>query len=265
MAGKITTILAKREAETYCLQGLHKEALHIYRKLLTGSPNLDPAFKAGIENQIDKISAELESDDLLEANRLTAADILRVKKGWGDEATESDMLICAQAFHQIGYYQEALVELGGMLRKGCATEKTSTLLADSLVQMCPSSQTVETLEKFYRNHIRHPEDQFHLAMMIAEEMVDLKQPDHAMAIVAYLQKHPAAGERDAQRLAAIADSIGALDTATPHIALDETDPDTEAPAPAGHEDPDAPADPPSPPKGRIRSLFRRLSFFRRNP
>lgn len=32
MAGKITTILVKKEAETYCSHGLHKEALDIYKK-----------------------------------------------------------------------------------------------------------------------------------------------------------------------------------------------------------------------------------------
>ncbi len=263
MAGKITTILAKKEAETYCLHGLHKEALHIYRKLLTASPNINPAFKAGIEHQIEKISAELESDELMESNRLTAADIVRVKKGWGEEATESDMMICAQAFHQIGYYKEALNELGGMIQKGCTTQNISTLLAECMVRLSPSSQVTETLEKFNSKHLNHSEDRFHLSMMIAEEMVDLKQPDHAMAIVGYLQNHSAAGKSDAQQLAAIAERIETLEPDTPLEEPDSNLQPSEAPSPAEKGQQDEPADAPQPTGDRPKSIFRWLSFFRK--
>ena len=263
MAGKITTILAKKEAETYCLHGLHKEALHIYRKLLTASPNIAPAFKAGIEHQIEKISAELESDELMESTRLTAADIIRVKKGWGKEATESDMLICAQAFHQIGYHKEALLELGGMLQKGCATDNISTLLAECLVRMCPSSQVVEALEKFNDQHLNHPEDRFHLSMVLAEEMVDLKQPDHAATIVAHLQEGSAAGKRDSQHLAAIADRIGDLDTGHSNEAPDSQSQPSEASSSAEKSQEDRTEDSLSPSADSPRSIFRWLAFFRK--
>lgn len=263
MAGKITTILAKREAETYCIQGLHKEALQIYRKLLNTSPNIDPSFKAGIEDQINKISAELESDDIIEANRLTAADIVRVQKGWGEDATESDMLICAQAFYQIGYYKEALHELTGILRKGCAIEKISTLLAGCLVHMCRPSQTAGVLEKLYRDNLNHPEDQFHLSMMLAEEMVALKQPHHAKTMVRYLQQHSEAGETDAQRMAAIVDSLehpdqGQTDTDPNHQGVD-----SEKLSPTDQINQDAGSDPSSIPKESPPKKNRWFSFFRK--
>lgn len=263
MAGKITTILAKKEAETYCLHGLHKEALTIYRKLLSTSPSIDPAFKAGIENQIKKISDELESDDLKEVNRLTAADIVRVKKGWGEDATESDMLICAQAFHQIGYYKEALLELVSMLKKGCGTERISTLLADCLAQLFRPTKVVGALEKFSRDSLNHPEDRFHLSMILAEELATLKRPHHAIAIVDYLQAQSSAGEQDAQRLIAIAESIGPLDPEPPEEEPNQQPPDAEKAAPKNESPPADTPDPPSQAGNKLKTLFRWLPFYRK--
>ena len=153
MAGKITTILAKREAETYCTQGLHKEALHLYRNLLATSPNIDPSLKAGIERQIDKISAAMESDDLEEANRLSAADIRRVKQGWGEQATAGDRLICAQAFYQIGHYRESLDEMTQMLHHGCETKWISHLFAECLVKMHPPDEIAKSFEAISSQNI----------------------------------------------------------------------------------------------------------------
>lgn len=53
---------------------------------------------------------------------------MRVKKGWGEEATDGEMMICARAFYRIGYDAEALHQLSEMLQKGCAMEKTRRLM-----------------------------------------------------------------------------------------------------------------------------------------
>jgi thioredoxin-like negative regulator of GroEL len=263
MAGKITTILAKREAETYCTQGLHKEALHIYHRLIATTPNIDPALKAGIENQIEKISAELESDDIEEAKQMTADDIRRVKKGWGEEATESDMMICAQAFCQIGCYEEALHELADMLRKGCATEKTPPLVADCLANMCAPEQLVDRIEKTINASFRQAENQFDYAALLAQEMVALNQPRHAGAILAYLQEHPRSDGDASQRLAAIADSIDRLASGQTDAAPDPQAAAPDQPAPAGDDSPTPLPDKRPSLKEKIRSFIRRLPFFGR--
>lgn len=260
MAGKITTILAKKEAETYRIQGLHKEALRIYRSLLVTSPNIDPALKAGIENRIDKISAALASEDLKEANRLTVNDIIRVRKGWGEEATGADMMICARAFHQIGNYKEALVELAEMLQKGRATEKTHPLVADCLVKLYPPAEVADAIEKLYKENFDAPEDQFHHTASVVEAMVSQKQIPHANAILTYLEKLPALDGKASRRLAAIADRIAPLkpgpmdaDHGRHAIAPDPPPTGEEIPHPFPHR--------PSRPKNGARSLLRWLPFF----
>jgi hypothetical protein len=276
MAGKITTILAKKEAETYCTQGLHKEALHLYHRLIATTPNMDPALKAGIEYQINKISAELASDDIEEAKRMTADDIRRVKEGWGDEATESDMMICAQAFCQIGCHEEALQELADMLKKGCATKKTPPLVADCLANMCAPEQLVDMMEKIINESFSQPKNRFDYAALLAQEMVALEHPGHARAILAYLQAHPQSDGDAAQRLAAVADGIEGLESGPMDAAPNTQAAAPEQPAPAGDDTPaplpeqptpagdDTPAllpDKHSPIKEKIRSFIRWLPRF----
>jgi hypothetical protein len=261
MAGKITTILAKREAETYCTQGLHKEALHIYHRLIATTPNIDPTLKAGIDSQIEKISAELESDDVEEAKRLTADDILRVKKGWGDDATVSDVMICAQAFCQIGCYKEAFYELAGMLRKGCATEKTPPLLADCLAKMYSPEQVVDVIENLSAKNFNFPENALQYVALLAQEMVNLKHPHHAEAILAYLENHPESNGNTFQRLGDIADSIERPDPEQGDAA-----PDLHAAVPEQTSPEDDSIQNPLPGKkwshlkDKTRSFLRRLPF-----
>ncbi len=261
MAGKITTILAKKEAETYRIQGLHKEALRIYRSLLVTSPNIDPALKAGIENRIEKISAALASEDLKEANRLTVDDIIRVKKGWGEEATEVDMMICARAFYQIGNYKEALGELAEMLQKGRATEKTHPLVADCLVKLYPPAEVADAIEKLYRENFDATEDQFHHTASVAEAMVSQKQIPHANAILTYLEKHPALDGKASRRLAAIADRIAPLKPGPMDADHNRQSMTQDPPPPRGEEIPHPLPHRPSRPKNGARSLLRWLPFF----
>lgn len=265
MAGKITTILAKREAETYCTQGLHKEALRIYRSLLASSPNIDPALKTGIENQIGKISVEVESGALKEANLMTADDIMRVKKGWGEEATESDMMICAQAFCQIACYKEALLELVGMLQKGCATEKTAPLMADCLAKMYPPEKLSDIIEKIIKKSFNQPGEQLNFSALLAEEMVALKQPHHANAILAYLQKYPECDGESSQRLAAIADSIERLGQRQVHAAPNPQGIAPEQPSPAANDIGTPLSQQREKPIDKIRSFLRWLPYFGKQP
>lgn len=261
MAGKITTILAKREAETYCTQGLHKEALHIYRDLLASSPNIDSAFKAGIENQMEKISAELESNAPNEVNQLTAAGILRVKKGWGEAATESDMMICAQAFYQIGCYAEALIELEGMLKKGCSTDKTAPLTAGCLVKLYRPTQVTDAIDKLNSETFNHPEGRLHHTLLLAEAMVSRKAPQYATAIIEDLQKHPAMDGNASRRLAAIAESMARPDPEKVDATDDRRATVPEQPTPAADDIPCPSPEKPSHPKSKTRFLLRWLPFF----
>jgi tetratricopeptide (TPR) repeat protein len=135
MVGKITTVLIKKEAEAYRVQGLHQEALSLYDHLLSSSPNIDPALKEAIKSQIEGICEDLQTFASKRSQPLSINEILRIKEGWGDSASEADIMVCAQAFCQIGAFKDALEEFRKLLKAGCAPVKLAGSVAQCLAQL----------------------------------------------------------------------------------------------------------------------------------
>jgi len=210
MAGKITTILARNEAEVYRAQGLHKEALEIYCNLLATSPHIDPALKSAIEDQIDKLNGELCSNAADESHRLTAADIIRVKQGWGTKATEGDMLVCAQAFFQIGHYRDALMESARLLQKGLFARDIIALFANCLVHLQSSGKISRSIDRLSTRIFKRGEAQIRFLILLTEALIDLNRPLHADALYRHLQKKQGLNKDIAERLRSIAKAIHGL-------------------------------------------------------
>lgn len=210
MIGKITTILAKKEAESYRSQGLHEEALQLYQNLLANSPNIDPAFKAGIQSQMQSLNVELNTKPNDKPSQLSAGEIIRIKKGWGSSATEGDRLICAQAFYRIGNFQDALNELIDLLSDGCDMNKASGLFASCLVELHQPKQLLKTIVPLNKKIFDKPNDRYRFFFILAEELLALEQPLHAHALFRLLQKQPVIRQKAPKRLAAIAKRVQQL-------------------------------------------------------
>jgi hypothetical protein len=210
MAGKITTILAKKEAEAYCSHGLHKEALDIYKNLIATSPNMDPDFKTAIENQIGMIAAKVQGGFGTEIQRLSAADIARAKRGWGKKATEGDLLVCARAFYEIGHYRDALLELSAMLCRGCAVRKVAGLMAGCLARLLGPDQLIKGVEQLGNKIYAHPHKRIEFEIALAHEMTILKKVSHAHVLYRHLQKTTGLNASETQRLGTIAKEIQRL-------------------------------------------------------
>ncbi len=210
MDGKITTVLTKREAEAYRSQGLHNEALRLYQNLLASSPHLGASFKDAIQGQVAAIQTELDVGPAQENKMLSAAEIKRIKKSWGTMATESDLLVCAQAFCQVGHFQDALVEAARLLQKGCAIKKVVSVLAHCLVQLRTPEQLAESIGSFGEKIFKPREARCRFYLMLTEEMIRQKQRDHALALYACLQKNPVIRQKAPQRLEGIGSTIERL-------------------------------------------------------
>ncbi len=135
MVGKITTVLVKREAEAYCAQGLHQEAMNLFSGLLASAKEMDPAIQAAIKAQLQGIRQEMQATQAERQRTLCPEEIRRIRDGWGDQATETDTLVCAQAFYQLGSYGEALHELKKLLRSPTAKRIHITAAADCLARL----------------------------------------------------------------------------------------------------------------------------------
>lgn len=258
MAGKITTILAKKEAETYCSHGLHKEALDIFKNLIATSPNMDPDFKTAIENQIGMIAAKVQAGPGTEIQRLSAADIARAKQGWGKKATEGDLLVCAQAFYAIGHYRNALLELSAMLGRGCAVHKVAGLMAGCLARLLRPDQLIKGVERLGNKIYAHPQKRIEFELALTQEMTVLKKVSHAHVLYRHLQKTTGLRASETQRLETIAKEIRHLQS----NAHNRDNQNRKAPTPGTNENADGTK---AEIKNGSKSEPRKKSFFNRWP
>jgi tetratricopeptide (TPR) repeat protein len=207
MIGKITTILTRKEAEIYCKQGLYKEALKLYRKLLSSTPNIDPALRRVVETRINEICKTLESDAPLKPRQLSDSDVVRIKQGWGKRATEGEVLICARAFFRMGRFQEALDELTVVLSKGRATKSVIVFSAKCLATLHRPSDVAKNIEVLGKKIFDTPQKRLRFYVQLIEGMLILKKPSYAQSILEHIQNYPALGKTASRRLMVIADRI----------------------------------------------------------
>ena len=59
MPGRVVNALIRREVETYRAQGLPEEALNLLETTLRSNPDLPGDVKAGFQEQVKQIQAEL--------------------------------------------------------------------------------------------------------------------------------------------------------------------------------------------------------------
>lgn len=213
MVGKLTTVLTKKEAEAYSAQGLHQEALKLYKNLLSSTPNLDDAFKGMIHDQMASLNQELDDGHPGEGRMLSAVEIRRIRKGWGTNATDGDILVCAQAFCQVGHYKDAFLEVVKLLQKGCAMGNAVGLFADCLAHLYRPKQLRQGLDRLGKKIFSKARDRLRLYLLTAEAMVNLKQPLHAYVLYRYLKQQPGINPKAHRYLLSIAKGIKQLQAA----------------------------------------------------
>jgi tetratricopeptide (TPR) repeat protein len=192
MTGKLTTILIKKEAEAYLDQGLHQEAIQLYDQLLASSPRIDPAIKSALQSQLEVIRQAKQETDSRRDNALTAADIIRIREGWGSQATETDILVCAQAFCQIGDFREALEEFRKLLFKSGLKRSYLQAMADCLVRSHAPAQVAPALQDQARElSAGHPKRTLAIQLIMADHIASSPFSEHALAVYDDLAATPA--------------------------------------------------------------------------
>lgn len=192
MAGKLTTILIKKEAEAYLDQGLHQEAIQLYDHLLASSPCIDPAIKSALQSQLEVIRQAKQETDSQRDNALTTADIIRIREGWGSQATETDMLVCAQAFRQIGAFEEALEEFRKLLSKSGIKRIYLQAVADCLVRTHAPAQVAPAVQDQARElSAGHSKRTVAIELIMADHIASSPFGEHALALYKHLAANPA--------------------------------------------------------------------------
>lgn len=190
MAGKITTVLAKKEAEAYRDQGLHQEAMNLFAGLLASSSRMDPAIEEAIQSQIQGIRQEMQTTDAQRKRALTPAEIRRIRDGWGARATETDTLVCAQAFLQLGSYDEALGELKKLLHGNSPKRIHIEAAADCLVRMNTPDLLAQAAEQLAQEISPEPKTAWAAQLVMAKHMEAHHHDNHALALYQHLAAVP---------------------------------------------------------------------------
>lgn len=251
MVGKITTVLAKKEAEAYCAQGLHQEAMNLFNGLLANAKEMDPAIQAAIKSQLQGIRQEMQASESQRHRALCPEEIRRIRDGWGKQATETDTLVCAQAFFQLGSYGEALHELKKLLSSPNAKRIHITAAADCLARLHLPEQFPAAAEATVREMPADDKAVWAALVAMAKHLETNHRREHALALYLHLALVPDLSASLQPRIDALSLPKPALTAAAPVTAT------AAAPGPVA----DAPDQQPRPRFSlkRLGGLFRKRS------
>jgi hypothetical protein len=200
---KISFALTRKEADIYRLQGLHKEARELYVQFLACSAKIDPGSKSTIEKQIQLIDLEMNCCDTGAPPELSSDQIDLIKKGWGASASESDLLICAQSFMEIGRYPDALKEFRNMIIKGSAFEPLSWPITDCFLQLFDPQKLPPKVDRYAKTLYRDEGCILTFQVSIAEQLLNHGKLDHALAFYHYLCRTRSGSRNIQSRLTAL--------------------------------------------------------------
>jgi tetratricopeptide (TPR) repeat protein len=110
MTGKMTIALLKREAELYYTQGLHREAIGVYEKILETGSALDPEVRQAAKCRVDVLAQELAALESGPEDVISPAEVDLIRGEGKDRGDLCDPYNCARAFREMGLFEEALAE-----------------------------------------------------------------------------------------------------------------------------------------------------------
>jgi tetratricopeptide (TPR) repeat protein len=226
MAGKIMTVLIKREAEAYRAQGLHKEALALYNQLMASSPNIDPSLKNAIQIQVDGIYREMQTFDAQRDMPLSSDEILRIKQSWGQQACQADIMICTQALlFQVDAYKDALLEYRKLLQAGCDPEKLTETVVRCLCRVYSPQKLPRAVDALVTGVFKDTKKALTFKLRLAKALADNADKAHVLAYYDHLKHHPDLPKHVAARL----DQVLAKHRNAQEASSDESAPVQESP------------------------------------
>jgi tetratricopeptide (TPR) repeat protein len=178
----------RHEAETYFSQGLHQEALTVYKKFLAHTRNLNPILKTTIHESIRRIRSAAQHNNRDEAELMSDVEITLIKKGWKGHATDEERLASAQALVQMGLYTDALEEYRRLLKNRFLTAAVMRGVATCLVNLVRPKHFTVVVDHFAGEIFKHPRNRKALKVIIAKAIDSKQYPRHFSALCCYLSK-----------------------------------------------------------------------------
>jgi tetratricopeptide (TPR) repeat protein len=203
MFGKVSNALIRREADAYRAQGLQEEALALFRKILASPVKLPPDVKAGIEQQILEIEAEISGIELEECQQLSEEQIAVIKQGWSESAVIDDFVVCAQELHALGRHGDALEEFRRSIQNGYSPGRLIPALSDCFIHLYGPEEMPGHLNDWTAKMFQDPGESFNFMLSLAEQMLKDGNREHSAALGRHLADFHRTPPRCRKRLDAI--------------------------------------------------------------
>ncbi len=186
MLGKITGALIRREADAYRSQGLHEEALAIFKKNLNSTLQLPADVKESFEQQIRQIEAEMVGSAADEHEALSGEQIAVIRQGWSDDASLEDLAVSAHALHAMGCCSNALEEFSLLIRRGYSAHRIIGAMAQCLAKLNSPPKLVEAVDCLAAELFQDAKNNFAFKLSLAEEMIKARFVYHSMVLSRHL-------------------------------------------------------------------------------
>ena len=189
MFGKVSNALIRKEADIYLEQGLHVEALDLFRKFLSSSPKISPIIRATVEEKIRQIEAELQGYPPETHLQLSQEHVAIIRQGWHENASADDIMVCAKTLHAMGFYKDALLEFKKLIQKRSSLHRIIGPIAECLAHLHEPDGVVDAADSLVTDMFPDAKGLFSFKLSIAEHLVKGKYVDHAAALGRHLAEH----------------------------------------------------------------------------
>jgi len=207
MLGKITGALIRKEADAYRAQGLHEEAIALFKKSLTATPKLPADVHNAIEQQIQQLEKEMAGTAVDGREQLSDEQIAVIRQGWDGAASVDDLAVSAHALCAIGCYSSALEEFSTLIQRGYSPHRLVGAMATCLAHLNPPRELVDAVDRLAAGLFKDPRHNFAFKLLLAEEMTKNHLIDSALELCRHLGRSTALSSAYRARLEALKKNI----------------------------------------------------------
>jgi len=182
MTGKIFTALTKIEADTCWSKGRLKEAMSIYTKLLSSSPNMTLNTKTAIESRIAILRQELDRS----GNCHNDEEIDKAIKKLQTALAADDSLVTLRRrvvdFYRNGRYVDSLESLKQLIQRNAADERCINAVAACLVRLHTVTELPVAVDLFLAESFQNAEKAAQFKLLLADKLAQKGLHRHAEAL-----------------------------------------------------------------------------------
>jgi tetratricopeptide (TPR) repeat protein len=182
MTGKIITALTKIEADTYWSEGRLKEAMAIYAKLLSSSPNMTLNTRAAIESRIKLLRQELDRPGGQKKDQGIEEAIRKLQSTLEEDESLVSLRRRVVDFYRSGRYADALESLKQLIRRNEADERCINAVAACLVRLHTVAELPVAVDLFLAESFQNAEKAAQFKLLLAEKLDQKGLHRHAEAL-----------------------------------------------------------------------------------